>query len=107
MTSYVVNRTFSIAREGSIKLEKCCVLTSFHSLNKICNDVHSCLFHGFKPPAVKIKFFMLFICLCGVFNMLLVKPSANPLLNTIAEYFLLKSVGSQKLSLLFFFFLQN
>ncbi len=31
-------------------------------------------------------------------------PSANPLLNTIAEYFLLKSVVSQKLSLLLFFY---
>ncbi len=41
---------------------------------------------------VKIKFFMLFICLHGVFNMLLDKPCANPLINTIAEYFLLKTV---------------
>ncbi len=42
---------------------------------------------------VKIKFFFfLFICLCGVFNMLLDKPCANPLINTIAEYFLLKTV---------------
>ncbi len=41
---------------------------------------------------------MLFICLCGVFNMLLDKPCANPLINTIAEYFLLKTVVSQRLT---------
>ncbi len=41
---------------------------------------------------------MLFICLCGVFNLLLDKPSANPLINTIAEYFLLKTVVSQRLT---------
>ncbi len=42
--------------------------------------------------------FMLFICLCDVFNMLLDKPCANPLINTIAEYFLLKTVLSERLS---------
>ncbi len=40
---------------------------------------------------------MLFICLCGVFNMLLDKLCANPLINTIAEYFL-KTVVSQKVT---------
>ncbi len=40
---------------------------------------------------------MLFICLCGVFNMLLDKLCANPLINTIDEYFL-KTVVSQKVT---------
>ncbi len=40
---------------------------------------------------------MLFICLC-VFNMLLDKPCANLLINTIAQYFLLKTVVFQRLS---------
>ncbi len=38
---------------------------------------------------------LLFFCLCGVFNMLLDKPFANPLIKTIAEYLLLKTVVSQ------------
>ncbi len=39
---------------------------------------------------------MLFICPCGVFNMLFDKPCANPLINTIAEYILLEIVVSPK-----------
>ncbi len=44
-----------------------------------------------SPCSENQVFFMLFICLCGVFNMLLDKPCANPLINTIAEDFLLKT----------------
>ncbi len=49
-----------------------------------------------SPCSENQVFFMLFICLWGVFNMLLDKPCANPLINTIVEYFLLKTVVSQK-----------
>ncbi len=45
---------------------------------------------------VKIKLFMLFICLCDIFKLLLDKPSATPLINTIAEYFLLKNYSFPK-----------
>ncbi len=39
---------------------------------------------------------MLFICPCGVFNMLFDKPCANPLINTIAVYILLEIEVSPK-----------
>jgi len=54
--------------------------------------------HFKSPPVVKIKLLMLFICLCGVINMLYDKSCSNSLVDSIAEYFLLKTAVNQRQS---------
>ncbi len=40
---------------GGLKLEKWCVLMSFHSWNKIPSDAHSCLFHALTSKEKEIS----------------------------------------------------